>query len=1196
MRVTLKRYNGSSWDTLLVASETVSHAAATTTYGAGTSSAYGHVKLGDANQNGATAADGVAAPNGHTHSQYALASNIPSVGNGTVTIKANGTTVGSFTMNQSGNTELNILPGSFGLSQAMSFIGIGKTATQFGSTTGWSYYKFLLADTDIYVGAANSGQVTTELTAKKGMVFILNDTSGVSARYQNTEWVVTTEGTYGTNTIEELGSQSSFALAGHAHNYAGSSSAGGAATSANKLNTNAGSATQPVYFSNGIPVATTYSLSKSVPSDAKFTDTTYESKSASSGGTAVSLVTTGEKYTWNSKAAGDHNHNGVYSAVGHTHSQYLTSHYTASIFASDSTTNTTPNVSSAVSNPYVVVKENDAISGYFKISGSGATSVTAQSGNITISSTDTNTTYSAGTGMSLSGTTFNHSNSVTAQTTQALYPIKIDAQGHISAYGSAVTSLPASDVYSWAKASSKPSYTASEVGALKNYGASTARPNGTTFTLPGGTNAVQMRSGATSGGDIGILHLSDDNAFICNSSDTGYLFAAFDTDKTTDFSSATNAAFVVKSDHAGVGMKGDLAVAGSITSGGTAVSLDGHTHSQYLTSHQDISGKADKVSMTAGTYKRVTVNSQGIVTAGDNVDANDNTWRPIAVGGTNKLTDSSTTLNFAGSGATSVSYSNGTITISSTDTNTNTWRPVSGTGSSDNAARADHTHTTFVGSYTSNGGQQGPTYFGTNKVGALMMNTTVNSNSQYKDWLFMDCYSGNDVGGAVAFGVNRQSLGAYIMRSNSSNSGRSTSWNESAELIGTHNLSTYVKAWAQAASKPSYSFSGSAVTSGKNSGTNVSVITGISGGSGSLTSVSTQGTGDLYYVTSGSKTTVLTGVKASGTTNAYTSLTTKYFHPSFSSGSAAASSSTTAVYNSLTTKYFHPSFTGSSVTSGGNSGTAVAAVTGVTGGTTSATTKYLSASFSGSSVTSGGNSGTNVSAVTGYGSFSGGSGSLTVSSTQSTGDIQFFQGSVSNGVLNLTTAYLHHSHTGASLGTPSTSSCAPASHTHSVTASGSVSLTANDATATGRITYVQGISSTGASATGTSNCAPAGHTHSVTASGSVSLGSNTTSTDGVAYIASGSTTNVASSGHTHTVTGTVSLGSNDTSSGGTAYISAGSTSSVVTGVASNGTVDAYTGLSGAYLHHTHTGASTAATTSVSPAEHTHSVTAAGSVS
>lgn len=40
--------------------------------------------------------------------------------------------------------------------------------------------------------------------------------------------------------------------------------------------------------------------------------------------------------------------------------------------------------------------------------------------------------------------TVNHSNSVTAQTTQAIYPIKIDAQGHISAYGTAVTPLTAS--------------------------------------------------------------------------------------------------------------------------------------------------------------------------------------------------------------------------------------------------------------------------------------------------------------------------------------------------------------------------------------------------------------------------------------------------------------------------------------------------------------------------------------------------------------------------------------------------------------------------------------------------------------------------------------------------------------------------------------------------------------------------------
>lgn len=83
-----------------------------------------------------------------------------------------------------------------------------------------------------------------------------------------------------TYTASEVGA----APTSHTHNYAGSSSAGGAATSANKLNTNAGSGTQPVYFSNGVPVATTYSLAKSVPSNAKFTDTTYSAATQSANG------------------------------------------------------------------------------------------------------------------------------------------------------------------------------------------------------------------------------------------------------------------------------------------------------------------------------------------------------------------------------------------------------------------------------------------------------------------------------------------------------------------------------------------------------------------------------------------------------------------------------------------------------------------------------------------------------------------------------------------------------------------------------------------------------------------------------------------------------------------------------------------------------------------------------------------------
>lgn len=56
------------------------------------------------------------------------------------------------------------------------------------------------------------------------------------------------------------------------------------AAAASKLTSNAGSATNPVYFLNGVPVKTTYTLEKSVPADAKFTDTKYTAASSSNLG------------------------------------------------------------------------------------------------------------------------------------------------------------------------------------------------------------------------------------------------------------------------------------------------------------------------------------------------------------------------------------------------------------------------------------------------------------------------------------------------------------------------------------------------------------------------------------------------------------------------------------------------------------------------------------------------------------------------------------------------------------------------------------------------------------------------------------------------------------------------------------------------------------------------------------------------
>lgn len=52
----------------------------------------------------------------------------------------------------------------------------------------------------------------------------------------------------------------------------------------NILTMSAGSSTQPVYISNGRAVACTYTLGKSVPADAKFTDTTYSAATINAEG------------------------------------------------------------------------------------------------------------------------------------------------------------------------------------------------------------------------------------------------------------------------------------------------------------------------------------------------------------------------------------------------------------------------------------------------------------------------------------------------------------------------------------------------------------------------------------------------------------------------------------------------------------------------------------------------------------------------------------------------------------------------------------------------------------------------------------------------------------------------------------------------------------------------------------------------
>lgn len=185
------------------------------------------------------------------------------------------------------NGEIKVTPSS-GSAYNVSVKGLGSAA---------------YADTSDFQAPISGGATTivsSNLTASRALV---SDSSGKVA----VSAVTSTELGYLSGVTSAIQTQlNGKAASSHTHNYAGSSSAGGAATSANKINTDAGSATNPVYFSNGIPVKTTYTLGKSVPSNAVFTDnnTTYTIATGDSNGQIKVTPSTGSAYNVGVKGLG----------------------------------------------------------------------------------------------------------------------------------------------------------------------------------------------------------------------------------------------------------------------------------------------------------------------------------------------------------------------------------------------------------------------------------------------------------------------------------------------------------------------------------------------------------------------------------------------------------------------------------------------------------------------------------------------------------------------------------------------------------------------------------------------------------------------------------------------------------------------------------------------------------------------------
>lgn len=252
-----------------------SHASSGTTYGLGTTSTYGHVKISNGDVATTSTSNGVAAGMGHTHGDYLI--------------------------NAFSDTHKNDTEGTVTISDSHSNKLILKAGENVNLSVG----------TDNTVTISTSGEITGTIESAKNVTSQIKGTA-ISNIFNNS--------------MEAL--------------------------KAVRLTSNAGSAVQPIYFSDGKPVACTYTLNKTVPSNAVFTDTHYTSK----------MVVTN---------------------------------------TSSSTTNATTALTN--SNVYLNVVENGIVRSSHKLIGNGATTVTTNSsGHIIISSTDTNTTYgAAGTSLGL---------------------------------------------------------------------------------------------------------------------------------------------------------------------------------------------------------------------------------------------------------------------------------------------------------------------------------------------------------------------------------------------------------------------------------------------------------------------------------------------------------------------------------------------------------------------------------------------------------------------------------------------------------------------------------------------------------------------------------------------------------------------------------------------------------------------------
>ena len=242
----------------------------------------------------------------------------------------------------------------------------------------------------------------------------------------------------------------------------------------------------------------------------KDTNTTYSSKAAASGGTAASLVTTGEKYTWNSKQDALV-FNTAYNAS--TNKVATMSDIPSTLPASD----VSAWAKEASKPAYTLDEVSDGstrkLSNYqTKVSALGSTTkpvyvsaagtfAECNSYPTTLPASDVYSWAKESTKPSYTldevtdGSTRKLSNYQTKVTAlgSTTKPVYISASGTFSECNSYPTTLPASDVSAWAKAASKPTYTLSEVGASMSV-VNVSSNTSSTCSITGSSNAGKSQT------------------------------------------------------------------------------------------------------------------------------------------------------------------------------------------------------------------------------------------------------------------------------------------------------------------------------------------------------------------------------------------------------------------------------------------------------------------------------------------------------------------------------------------------------------------------------------------------------------------------------------------------------------------------------------------------------------------------------